>query len=624
MNNKCIKYFTAIFIIIFLCSSLSCRNQASPYNNTPSSNTASLYLEDDFYRNLAKWLDLSYLETDEYACFSMYPSQTLENPDLYTTNAVINTLINLNQVQDIEKQSIIDWIFSLRQEQGFYYDSNVKRQVPRVDQTCQAVNILIHLEATIPQRERTIDFLLSLQQSDGLFSYSIDPAISENANIERKIAATNDVVISLTNLKFDDWTKLNKTAETLLQYLNEKFDQEQNIQNIQEEESGNVLSAIWSLALIDRSSAPIQAEQFIIQNIKNIPDLSEDLLIVAYLNNLIEAANVLGLKEATSEETLTAVNDHLLGKVFKQQSKNGLFIEPSMTSSVVKLAKWANIVIPKEKELTSLYEKHRIEGGWVPFVKMNAGNKAQHTFYALNIARNIKYQEYDPNLISKYLQNLLLIDNIPLQEIHYTLMCYKTMGITLTNEMKKNIEKRSIEASQKLEGNISCAPDWGYFALISNEMGFSISTDIKNKMEIAENQLANKIINDALYRKPIFLHLLLSIQSSPDLQMHLSKNDIKAIIMPFLADSGGFKDGSLASSADMHSTYVSLEVLESFGILNDINTQEVIDFVLLAKKQYGFCSVAEQQLNPNDFSSIADLRSTFEALTILDKYGSPR
>lgn len=556
--------------------------------------------------NLAKWLELSYIQTTEIAGFSMYPSDFLEQPDLETTHAAIRIVCCFNKLEEQTADGIAQWVVSLLNEEGYYtnpHGNDINNSFSNIQYTEMAINTLNTLNI-VPTSSKTIDYLLSSQQNDGWFAFG-SSSIETTSSL---IAATNSILLTLTDLGYYEWDKLERTHTTLKNYLNDRFAGDSSL-NINAQETGRTILAIWSLALINPDSVPYEAKQFITNCLRDIAKENFDVLMVDRIYNVLKAVNCMHL--TIPEDIIGNLKILIATKIFPLQNNNGFIADLDSISKIIWVASQINLPIPNSNKILDLLKSHKINGGWVPFGQMNLNNKEQHTYYALELSRRVAYHNFDKSLIINYLKQNLYTST-KLQNMYYLLLDQKLLDSNTFGDLLDSIKSKTFQLARNLTDDLQNLSEWYYFSLICDER-FNVPEDIEqNMIDLAKN-LKSELSSGSVLKSPYSIYVLCLVQKCLKTDKYLTNTELFSLMEPFRVETGGYKGRINVDYADIHSTYWAIKAL---GVSKE-NTEALWKFVMSCEGNYGFYNISVKK-ESLDRLLVSDFWSTYEALVLLD------
>ena len=251
---------------------------------------------------MKNWLELSYVEDDEIAGFSMLGEEFFHNPELYNTNAAVGICNIIEEPYLLyNRQGFIEWIESLRDKDGYYHETPERRGkgIPLVN-TQMAIDTLAALGHSFQEEEQTIEYVLSLQQPSGLFIYSHDPSMKLGKTKDQKVSATFSAVKILSALGFKNQDIYNTIALALNDYLLTELISKIEPEQYGGDKHGYIVLAIETLALLNPSEISIEYMDFIRQNLQNVSSFPGDIITASLIVNILDTAKALSMPEIES------------------------------------------------------------------------------------------------------------------------------------------------------------------------------------------------------------------------------------------------------------------------------------------------------------------------------------
>ncbi len=592
--RKEIEKFVILFLLPVFLTQTGCSNPSSPNGNFIS--TFPTLAEGGWHENISQWLDLSYVEEKDIAGFNSLDYPYLASPDLYTTNAVVKNIAELDRISEISnKQDIIIWIESLRNSEGFY---KAEQRISSstfgpVTDTMLAVATLSDLGWDFPDKEKNIEYLMSLQQPDGLFSDGFKSNETQEDSLERQVSISAGVLITLSKLGIKDQYRLKPTLTALNDYLVKRIPEEATNYSLKDEKTNKLIVTIHCIALINPAFVPQKALVFLKRCLNQISSLDGNVVSVDIVNNLLDAAEALSIEEVKTGLITENIKNYLERKIFPLQTKTGgftfnsLLIEPNCTSWVVKLASRAEIAYPHFETLINELNKRRIKSGWIQFVNLSLRNASANTYYALNIANYVGCDRFDKKLFKKNAEQTLLLNSGDPWLIYNTLMSYRKLGGVLSPELLTSIKENSIKSLGNSSGGNFSKQIIFYrsFAEISRLAGFDIPDDVKKSMLVIINDFKKTVSENPEQNDISFVYSLWVFQRVLPNEQIISDEEIDRYLHTLWTDSGGFKVTPNTGEADVFSTYLAFEMPQALEIADK---NKVKDFILSCQWDYGF------------------------------------
>ncbi len=593
--------------------------------------------------NLSQYLHLSYINSGDQSAFGAIGGDVF-SPNLYATYAAVGILDSVSYPVE-DSASIIEWIQSLQDKNGTYYDKETLAQP--IEQTYWAISILKKLKGSPPNFQAIVQFLKNHEQSNGLFMFS-DSQVGSNT--ESCISQTYFAIsiLYLLDIHPDKTGKiinLQTLSETLQSYIASHISSSTPL--LKDKKSGYLISAIYELSYISRDLVPAEAYRWVASKIREIDTLPYGVQYIALINNLFEAIAALGI----SPQDVSSMNAYLKQRVFPKQNANGgfsfgednsSFIEPMVTYEVMKLFKTSSIVrYPNLDKLIENLKIHHIRNGWVKFITFESSVEA--TYYAVLLAEeNGDIKEYPVDTLIKYLtgviedveksttvnksSNKMQVVEVTeviaqLKTLYYAVKTYTLLEKRLPMKLRSHL----INTAKTLVGDLSApitkgdllesAEALSYFISIFNTIQRwpSDSFGILNKIKDVSGRLAysvkyEKTFDIKMLYDFFILSSVLRFYGYPegDENLRIIENALST-----LSTGNGFKRSLQLDIPDVDSTYLGLWLETASGNIQ-LNIDETIKFIMESQAEYGF------NYMPQKNNSVSDLRVTYEALWILN------
>lgn len=585
--------------------------------------------------NLDYYIRLSYLEDGESASFGLLLGDVFK-PDLYTTYAVTGILSELN-IPIEDSSHIINWITSLQNNDGSFYDKNTLAST--ITQTYWAISVLKRLNSSFPSFNTIYAFLKDHQLNNGLFLFDNN---EKEVKIEDCISQTYFVVsiLRLLGQKFED----ENLSNTLKQYIEKAIS---SYPSLLDEQSGYLISAIEEFAFLNKNLVPLDAYKWASDKFLEVDSLPYGVPYIALINNLLEVMKTLDIPIKDRSK----VNSYLMQKVFPNQNLSGgisfyetkyNFMEPMLTYLVVRLYKQSSLnKFPNADKLTNTIDAHRIKEGWIKFITFEPD--IESTFYALYLAKlNGSISDYPKDKFIKYIkdsieeiekttkESIKVSDGIKtvdygkvfenIKNLYFLVRTY----VVLNKNLPSSILNKVVNIATSLVNNLpettyenlfTVSDALFYFAYTFNSIGLwpNNSPEILERIKNVRDTIVNYVkdghdVNIRLIYDFFMLETVSSAFNSPlrDTEGEIIMGDI----LQSLSNGNGFKRNKQMSIPDINSTYLGLMVESISGNLK-INIDDTINFVFQSMCEYGFRQA------PSQSCEASEIRATYEALWIL-------
>ena len=589
--------------------------------------------------NLTHWLRLAYVENEEWAAFGNVAAEVLV-PSLYSTYPVVSILTATGQ--RVEQPShIIAWINGLQNDKGAYDDP--QNTAPALIETYWAVAALNCLGSSPPDPQAIVRFLSHQQQPNGLFVFhDLDLNETEDSHIAPIHFAIE--TLRLMGMRPDQVTQMLDLQETA-QYLHSYISRQLSSQGptIRDEKAGYLIGALAALAWIEPSLIPVQAERWLTNRITEAPSLPGDLISVAQINNLLDAAEALNLRQAKEPASLAI---YLRDKVFPNQSLKGGFgssptqIDPMLTYEVVKLTTrvGASFPYPHFDKLLDALETHRIESGWITFFTFEPSVAA--TFYALALADRIGQREnFASSKLLCYLTAILEqgeepgqatshlspLDSTHLYNLYYAVRAYRIVEGELPENLRAEVLTQDTQwvATSPPPSGAETEPTvqgLAFFALLARETGLEPDEASTEKLKMAAETLITPLEKGEILsiQQLYYLYALESILYTGEPLPH--REAILQAVFNLRTEQGVFKRVPQVPIPDLDATYLATWLLQHLDGAAQIDHQMIIRFVNDCQQPYGFNYISSELLQSSGSNVELDFKVTYEGLELLDHY----
>ena len=599
---------------------------------SPAAESALAALPQEWRRNLSQWLELSYVHVQDrdWAGFSQFFTPDLQSPNLYATHGAVVSLVSLGHPPE-QPEQIAAWVGSLRSPGGLYAEPDPHNVAADLVDTSAAVEVLTRLGRPIPSKDAVIHALRARQQPNGLFLDAID---KRDASVEFQIARTRTTVKILDALDALDAPMLLKTRDALRDYVATVLAGTDTATQISEPETGSLMLATWSLAMIDENAVPDGAIAFVQDALAQIPSLGDGFYWVFVVQNLLDTAEALGIPAEHSPAVQGHVRQFLIDNVFPLQSSPGGFgrpsaMDPLVTAEVAYLASRVGVPYPNEAELLQQLSLHRIGNGWVLFTSLSLDREARFTYYALHLAEAAGFRQYDEQAVARFLASEMRHFEFNPEHVFFAIRGYKLLQGSLPAELHREVEQDTVAALRDLPADLGYRSAYYYAASIVQELGIALPDDIQDKMANVALMFKEEIEQDEYSRHLVFMFQLWRLQTALPERNIIDQEQVSAFVLGLEHPDGGFRTTASAPaepppswpeemretydppesiSPDMISTHAALSML---GPAAATNRDGIIRFVESMRKEYGFV-MSEGWAYP-------DFLSTFLALGVLEQ-----
>lgn len=421
-------------------------------------------------------------------------------------------------------------------------------------------------------------FLRSLQNQDGFFEPDQDIGGNPQA---QKLVATFWVIDTLKHLNVD-LTKeiyLESTKQALLTYLDSA---DTNSPSQAASFSSEFFIAVHTLALLDPHSVPSKLKA-LIQEQANTFSLSNNPAAIAIGIDLLNSVSILQLRMSeTQRATLRRmVETQLYPSIIQEQRKSGRPVEPMLTLLIFRLGRILDIGYESSGELLKLLMEYRVAGGWSNFLIPQGDPEA--TAYALFIAREVGYEDYNSqkvgNYLRKFTQPSTAVKNI--RDTRFALQ-----GLAYLNQMPNSTAIQEIQ--DNLADSILAAPKKQSagllleYALLVHERGWQWP----HKLEALTHQILEQNAGSKFPRIDL-LHQLAILEKVSNTEV-IPKKQLVQEIMQLQAPNGGFRSMSNTSDADVLASLLAVEALRALDSAPLVSRSNIELFVKECKRDYGY------------------------------------
>lgn len=314
-----------------------------------------------------------------------------QEPDLYTTVwfAQYVSLLPLS-MSETQKQHIVQWIDTLRQEDGSYRDP--ASRFPPLYVTLLAVLAHQSLIRNSGELASLTHYLSSLKRWDGLFLAELSDTTESHEQMKKASLAATHLALQLYDLIDIEPSHNKELRERLIKLSSDRSRFGVTSAESILKDGGLVLDALRMLAVPPGSLPELRmlrewSQHWIRQLISN--DFAGDILTMTQLDRMLAIGRYLGVDIPRL--------DVVIRNLKRIQLPNGGFgatpgsprLEPQATSLAIKLFRHAEQTYPRQHELVRTLEAHWVEKGWRQVINRPPDPRA--TYFATGISRALGF-----------------------------------------------------------------------------------------------------------------------------------------------------------------------------------------------------------------------------------------
>jgi len=524
--------------------------------------------------NLEQWLRLAYVETEYRAGFGDYPAELLKQPTLYSTSSAVAILLTLG-VPIFDVESVVDWVETLRLENGLYDDP--MEGAPILFETEWALATLRHLGATSAQAQRLQDTLLDMIESDGLASPVYD---GEDPTFSARLHELWQIVRCLREMDvLQDMSvraALQLSLDRCLGLLDEQRTPGEWQPWSEDDTSGLVRTCTKIICAIDAAQLPSRFIDFLDQQLAAIAFAPIDFTGSGRICDVLDvAAEVHGWTTipeyvaATIREYLTVNVQQSLGPLgaFGWTRSWGAWIDPHMNVRYVELHQRVKQPYSNQQALLDAFDSARIEGGWVRMVL--CGPSQDYSYFGLSMARFIGSTAFSEEKLAANAMKAIEDSDSSLQDLLYAARTLKAVGRFKDEERAEIARAIDRMFSRDLFEGAYWLVRLVYEAELAPTGTLLVILEDRLLADIEQTQIRNSVL---LLRELAWLQAILGASAS----------ESQALIDALLeleGPTGGFFVRQEAPFADMLSTLAALEALSVLGAVEQISAARCLDWL---------------------------------------------
>ncbi len=597
-------------LITCLCISLllvECR-PLKPDQSHRANEPGDASLDRQWRDNLIRWLDVSYVEEADRAAFASVDLRFLRRLNLYTTYGMTGILVTAGE--NIEDAAAIrDWLFSLQGENGAFDDP--LNDLPSLVETYWAISILDNLNTGFPNKDGIVQFVCSLQGTDGFFH----PDASLGGSQEEQAIVATAYAVKILLLADTNGTVpcLQKTHATLVSYLQSHLPREFSLKKVQ------YFIASSTLAQLAPRNIPAVFVSDFEHALAKVPSLSTDPAALSHVTELYNIATSLDLtKTKNVQGNLQQYIVNRLIPVFEDQTGYAWASgppDPMLTYLTIKLFHGAGIDYPHQSDLLHMFSKYRVRNGWLTIVHPVPDPEA--TYYALWVAHQIGYVNYDGIRVSAYFRSFVQPHTAPeidLRDVYFAVQGLAALNQSLEEQPRLALQKMAESKFIRLSNE---ERDRQILWLVRNAGALEWKLSNTLQEQISQNIHQRSSLLSSYRMRDVYEIFLLQTVSGIRL---IPSEQILARVLDLKSDQGGFTTKRTAPSPDIHSTRLALEILLALHSLEKIDRETTKNFVRSCQDDFGFNIVPVSAIaaHPEVYNNLSpDFSSTYDGFRIL-------
>lgn len=644
------RVFVGIFIVLIISALLAgCLSPIAPTPVAPASEKWMTLLGEQWIEDVAWFLKINYVETEEVAWFGQYSISAL-HPNLYTTHQAISLFRNAGE--SIENpEGIVRWINSIQQEDGsFVCPSDPPEHAPPLFEVYWAVAGLHHLGSSPKHPERIADFVLSLQAEDGgFYLWSEDKHKAGEVGHHVATGYAVEILLILGHNKAEE--PLRQAAEFLRQHLDSRLQEQRELEPCARkkiEKLENVRILYHLLKLTPDYTLP---ERYVLVLEEAVElALDEGFIAESFFWPGLNFAEMINQFMALAEMgvdinlNLDQVRQLTVTEVFPRLPEEGahLFqgiIDPNLLTinHLVKLAKNVGVSYPDLETIICKVNRYRIEGGWLTFVHL--GSSIRNTYAALYVASEIGYDQFDREKLKNFVLGFMKDDDGSLAESYYALRSLKLLEERPDRELIHDFKQRISQRPLDEPVDYRCSREAIYLALdevaclawLARELDLDVPAPVQAKADDIL-QLVHTELRDSPLLGMHILHAIALTQTIAGKKIFPSE-ELRGYLEALWSPTGGFKgiahftghspSDSPADIPEIPVTVATYMATEIMSILPDTNVvtasreEKMKSYILQSKTRFGFCYVSPDVHAKYDVSLETTWESTMAALKVL-------
>jgi len=590
------------FVALVLCGLLAC------FSCLPSFAAA------DGAPELARWMDLSFVEADDFAGYGPYPPELLVSPALYWTHGAVQILSSLARPIENSRQ-VGDFVRSLEQTNGMYDDAAT--DAPVFMETLWALRVLRLLEEPPRSPEAVRNGLL-----ENLRGLALDPAIIDRHLIQQ-LADAMLIVQGLQQLDgkeaVSSYPESRRVSEAARQVL---LEHPLTAADCLLWNTGPAFDAFWLAArlvsAVNPRSMPNHAVECLERCANGIPTASGDFIITAQIANLVEMLGA--VQEWTNMPSCTRndIRDFLTNRVFPsicdiggygwRNAWNGGVIDTPANVRLVQLCAQVGVDYPHTQALVAALDLVRVHDGWIP---RDLATPSPHmTYYALIMLTDAGLSPPSPTKVASYLRSFFRSPGESLRNLFHA-----AIGRILLGEERGAVRDEvlaSLSASPSIE--LAEEPEWLTALLFHFQLSVETSA-IDSVLTARAIELADYFQQTSDPRM-FMLHEMAQLASI--LQRDIVPRDaLLSAILALEAEGGGFLAIDGSPIADTGSTLEAIEALSALQAADAIPAETCRRFVERCSVPPGFSFAPPEELVALNEDVYVDLLTSATAVRLL-------
>jgi len=544
-------------------------------------------------QNLSDWLELAYSEDGEFSGFGDLGPEHLVGVNLYTTYGAVHTLHYLGE--EVRAPHLIGRHINFLLDGQGAYDCPLNK-APLVFETYWAVTTL-HLLGIPPRdSEKTIAFLLSLQKPNGLFRFDDE--------LEGDISATRLIAEALHQLECKSLpsvkSSLNQAASGVSKVVDDLL--RRDWRALGAREANQLKSALELLALLNPEMVPEEGKAALAYYLTEIPLVAVDFNGPSSVNDLLDAAEAVGLIRASEVPNLPGLALYLQRIASQTEiAKLGGYgwycrwagrVDPVMTWPCVRLFARAGLPYPGRDKVIQVLDKYRREGGWITVVIPCPS--VDFTYFGLGIAQAINWEGYNPEKMLTYARSVLQDPTSDVHDLYWAAKLALELG-----ESKWTLEPMLQTSVRRIsESNLEEQMYWLVLLLAE----FRLPPPSPHAIQLLRERAT--VLTKALSSMVHMQHICQLVYIQEILgQQWLPSERLEAMVWTLKTEEGGFKAHFSAPTADLMSTRWALQVLAALGALDELDVEGLLSFVRTCQTDFGFAWAPSGASEPDFYST---------------------
>ena len=548
---------------------------------------------------MSRWLELSYVESEDVAGFGEYPYDRLEPASLYATHgAVVNASYNGIPVED--GGAIVEWIASLQQPCGSFDDPVT--DAPVLNETVWALQTLRLLGADLLRFADALTFLEGTIATLSLDGIEIADEF-RSAMFDLHLVSACKSELATAGLLLDE-SVLESLREDLAS-VSPRMDSRIETASVWSWDGDD--EAVWAYVIAVAQIAPETLSQASIEFLEShLGTIKQHapahFLACAWIRDLLVAGAAAFRWETIPQAVAEQVWEFLVDRVFPATrevagygwtDRDGVhWLDAQMTVPLIQLCHLLGRSYPFAAPFSATLLPLRGPSGWSQQVQIVPD--ASSTFFALEIARQIGWAGFSERKVLSFFKSVIQApDSLP-SDVAYAAKGWAAL-VADTSELQLELAARLAEASVSwIQSDIAAVASIAYeFAVPVSE------TNLLRLLEDFGQQLLSRLAQST---RLDLLWLLIKVDTILGNETLNSDDVIDFVLSQHLAD-GGFRvssdlPGQLLGVSDTLTTYTALLILAHYGMagLDRIRCDAVAGFLQQCKSADGYLLAPEETL----------------------------